>query len=696
MKPANALKILVCFFMLTGCAFVSQSVQLEIKRVEPLPPSPVSFLMAGAAKEDITPPPGMPLAGYSLWANDAKGFRTRLYARAVYLKSATGAPVALVQCDLLAGSVLLNQRVAELIADQTDIGIENLMIAGTHTHSGPGNFFDSNFYNDHASNAPGFHREYFEYLAQKIARAVIRAYQEKRPGKIASGKIQIWNLTRNRSLESYWANSNISQEKPPDIYQAVNPDLYLIRLDVQRDDGRYRPLAAISSFSIHGTAVPMQNNLYNGDVFAFIEREVEYGIKNHYQPTWDAVHAAFNGTHADNSPNYVRQGFPEARRIGTTIGKTAFDLFRSLDDKLKSDAVIRFETREIDLFSERCMDSICLCERPVVGSALAAGAEDGPSPVISKLPWLRQGSPRWFFTKSCQGHKRVLGGPLQYLILPKKDFPHQLLLQIIQIDDVLLIPLPFETTREAGDRIAKSCLKPTGKNHPSETNHVVVISCANGYFGYMTTPEEYRLQRYEGGHTLYGPQTQPFLSAHLSAMADGLTNRKIQTVWPDSWVYSLRTKDFSTPRQGASDLSRQIFKKPFFVAAGADEEPYWSFFWEDLPPHEMLWDRSVIRVEQSVDGLVWEPLEANGVPVDDRGYDVAVLCNDVIKQGTKGIYESRWHHPAVRKAADGKSMVYRFAVWPQAGQDWLYSSSFQAEIDAGRQSLWENYSAPTE
>lgn len=695
MKPANAFKILLCLLLLTGCAFLNESARLEIKRVEPQPSIPVSYLTAGAAKEDITPPPGMPLAGYSLWANDAKGFRTRLYARAVYLKSTAGTPVALVQCDLLAGSVLLNRRVAELIADQTDIGMENLMIAGTHTHSGPGNFFDNNFYNDHASNASGFHQDYFEFLSQKIARAVIRAYQDKRPAKIASGKIQLWNLTRNRSLESFLANANLPQEKPPDIYQAVNPDLYLIRVDVQRDDGRYRPLAAISSFSIHGTAVPMQNNLYNGDVFAFIEREVEYGIKNHYKTPWDAVHAAFNGTHADNSPNYVRQGFPEAQRLGTSVGKTAFDLFRSLDDKLKSDVVIRFATREVDLFSERCFEEICLCDRPVVGSALAAGADDGPSPVISKLPWLRQGSPRWFFTKSCQGHKRVLGGPLQYLILPKKDFPHQLFLQIIQIDDVLLIPLPFETTREAGARIAKACLSPTEKNNPKKINHVAVVSCANGYLGYMTTPEEYRLQRYEGGHTLYGPQTQPFLSAQISAMADGMTKENIQTTWPAAWFYDLRIKKISNKRM-VSDPSRKILKQPSFVAAGTDEEPYWSFLWEDLPPKEILWDQPVIRVEQSADGLVWEPFEVNGIPVDDSGYDVAVICTDVIKEGTKGIYESRWYNPAMEKTANGKSMMYRFAVWPRAGQDWLYSSSFQAEIDTGKQSLWENYSAQME
>src|SRR5690606_40527681 len=36
---------------------------------------------------------------------------------------------------------------------------------------------------------------------------------------------------------------------------------------------------------------------------------------------------------------------------------------------------------------------------------------------------------------------------------------------------------------------------------------------------YCTTPEEYGEQRYEGGHTLYGPATQPFVTAHAARLA---------------------------------------------------------------------------------------------------------------------------------------------------------------------------------
>jgi len=662
---------LALLFIFNGCT----SIQLEMSRQIPQQNTTNTGLMAGAAKADITPPPGMPLGGYSLMANYSKGFRTRLYAHVLYLKPASGRGVALVQCDFLAGSLLLNHRVAELVAKETDIGIDGLLIAGTHTHSGPGNFFDTNFYNNYASNASGFNPEYFDYLSKQIANAVIRAFKEKRPAKIATGKIQLGDATRNRSIKSYYANKNIAAKTPhPDIFEAINPDLYLIRVDVLDKDGQYYPLAAFSSFSIHGTTLPADNNLYNGDVFAYIEREVENGIKNNYKISWEPVHAAFNGTHGDNSPNYKVQNFVESRRIGTFIGQKALDLFRSMDEKLKDKATIKFAAKEIDLYSESCIDGTCLCERPVVGSALAAGADDGPS-ILSSLPWIRQGSPRWFFKNFCQGNKRTLGGPGQYLVLPKKDFPHQLFLQTIQIDDFLLIPLPFETTTESGVRIAAQCKDKIASEDKKDIQSFFVISVANGYYGYVTTPEEYGIQRYEGGHTLYGPQTQPFLGKQVGKLALEMGQNKIGNNFPEKWSYKLKAKRFYASKV-KNGTERKADSYPAFVDAATSDEPYWSFIWEDLPPHMILWGQTLVKIEESEDGITWKQVILKGQPLDDSGCDIAVILNEVINKGRTGIYETRWYNP-LAKPAGGKGNYYRFVILPQAGQDFLHSSPFR-------------------
>ena len=79
----------------------------------------VPRLLAGATEVDLTPPPGLPKAGYSANAHDGGGFRTRLRARVLHLR-AGAASVALVQCDLLGGSAVVQHLVARGIADHTE------------------------------------------------------------------------------------------------------------------------------------------------------------------------------------------------------------------------------------------------------------------------------------------------------------------------------------------------------------------------------------------------------------------------------------------------------------------------------------------------------------------------------------------------------------------------------------------------
>ena len=54
------------------------------------------------------------------WARDADGFRTRLKARAFYLKPVDGEPALVLQADLPASSLVLQRAVAERVASRTD------------------------------------------------------------------------------------------------------------------------------------------------------------------------------------------------------------------------------------------------------------------------------------------------------------------------------------------------------------------------------------------------------------------------------------------------------------------------------------------------------------------------------------------------------------------------------------------------
>lgn len=627
-------------------------------------------LVAGISKVDLTPPPGLPLAGYSKMAETEKGFRTRLYARIFYIRKDANEPVVLIQSDLLSGSLLIHHLLAERLASKTDISFGGIVFAGTHTHSAPANFYDNNFYNEFASNKPGFDKGWTEFVLDRLTSGVEEAYKSAKPAKIASGKTAIWGLTRNRSLDAYRANKNSGFEelKPEIQYQAINPDLVMIRIDAQDKDGRYKPLGAFSTFSVHGTTVPDSNDVANADVFAYPTRILEKKIRKDFKPSWDPIHALNNSTHGDNSPDYREdmQGFIESRRIGEAIGEEAVKLFDSLQNSLSTDANLSFNTREVDLYENQKIGDAEICDRPYVGTALTGGAEDGLTPVLNWLPFFAEGWPRWFLTGGCQGHKRIVGFKyLQPIVLPKSKFPHKLLLQSVKIADTLLLPVPFEVTKESGKRFVDEALKSSSQ----PIKNASVISCANGYFGYVTTAEEYTRQHYEGGHTLYGPGTQPFLQAHLADLTKNLPAAGGKESFPASWNYELDRSD-RYPETEKSEGVRELVDSPELILAEENLEKHWVFRYKDVGSSEISLHESLISIEYKEGASDWKELIQDGEPVDDKGVDIEIRKTSNSGKGM-AVYQVRWYNPE-----QNAKRKYRFVIHPRAGQAKFVSPEF--------------------
>ena len=140
LRVITRVAVLLAVCIAIGC---SSSINLEVRRATPLASERNTSLLAGVGRADITPRPGMPMAGYSANANYGKGFRTRPYARVIYLKSVDKGPVALVQCDLLTGSELVHRRVAELVALKLRFHRLQCMASGGHGQRGHGRAGDA-------------------------------------------------------------------------------------------------------------------------------------------------------------------------------------------------------------------------------------------------------------------------------------------------------------------------------------------------------------------------------------------------------------------------------------------------------------------------------------------------------------------------------------------------------------------------
>src|SRR6266481_9528217 len=250
-------------------------------------PRPVTgaVLQAGFARVDITPPPGVGLAGNGPEGAEARGVRLRLYARVLVLADRGGNRFALVVADLPISSSLLHCRVAALTARTDGIGVDRLVIAVTHTHAGPGHFFEAAGYNDQGSSVAGFDPVMVDSLTARIARAVHAAAADLRPARVAWGGRAVWGATRIRSLPAMLRNIPLPTalvDAPAGLaleYQLVDPELAMLRID-QRDSasGAFRPAGAFSIFAMHGTGNAPSNDLLDPDIQGLAERRLERHI----------------------------------------------------------------------------------------------------------------------------------------------------------------------------------------------------------------------------------------------------------------------------------------------------------------------------------------------------------------------------------------------------------------------------------
>lgn len=630
---------------------VPRRIRFEVPVAAPRPLPEVDGLLAGVAEVDITPPPGLPKAGYSANAHDGDGFRTRLRARVVHLRAGRSS-LALVQLDLLGGSSVLQHLVARRIAERTDIPLAGVWIGATHTHAGPGQFLGSDFYNTHASNRPGFDPAWTRFLVDRIAEAIVTAHDGRVPAVAAFGTGEVWGLTRNRSHDPHVRNETVTDKRtdPQRKWLAVNPRLDMLRVDAVTDDGT-RPLAAAVVFSIHGTGISQHAREYNADVWGYLTASLRGAIvETHGDGAADVVVGAMEGTHADVAPA-LRPGLAghrEAKRIGVGIAARAMELHEALGARLEADLPLDVGLAEIDLDLDRRVDGVELPARPAVGAALVAGAKENLTPVIHRIPPFRAGWPKRWGTDDAQGPKWVLGSRwLQPLVLPRRRFPRVLAVQVLRVGSTVLVGLPFEVTVEAGRRIEEQVASVVAERG---IDRVIVSSVVNEYWGYVTTAEEYGRQFYEGGHTLYGPNTQPFLAAHARRVADATVGSDVFRSGPARrrWDLAARRR-LAAPDAGAPRPDRHFVGRARFTDPTAEIDARWEQDWIDVEPAALLWHEPLVAVEMSDDdGTTWtRALCDDGTPADDAAWACQVQHLGSDDEG-RHRYRVRWFEPAHR------------------------------------------------
>ena len=593
---------------------------------------------------DITPPPGMPKAGHSKNAHDGNGFRTRLKARVIHLRSGTTS-VLLIAQDLLAGSALIQRRLAEQVADE--VPLRGIFLTATHTHAGPGQYSGSAFYNDWASNRPGFDPAYADFLVDRLVAAAREAIESRRPARAALGRTEVRGFTRNRSLGAHVRNRGVTDRRIEDQrrYLAIDPDLHLLRVDDA--DG---PMAAFTWFSIHGTGISHHDSSYNADVWSYLNGELADRVSavTGRRP----ISGAAVASHGDMTPA-VRPGmltFPEAERVGRGIGGAAATLHESLGAALTADLPLEAGLREIDLAAYPEVDGIQLAP-PRIGWAKTAGAAENTTPLIHLVPPFRAGLGRR--PRGPHGQKRIIGNldaAHSRLVAPDDRFPSVLPVQVLRFGEAAVIGLPFEVTVEAGRRVSAAAAEALG------AGDCWVSSLVGDHCDYLTTPEEYTAQYYEGASTLFGPRQQEFVAAVVRGLAADMSTTVVEEPLDRRFDFGVH---HYLARPTGADRAGPVCDLPRFVEATPREDAHWEMTYTDLPPGDLAWHEPLVRVEvETAQG--WLPASYDDRYVDDQGWRIGIVHRGRLHSGRHS-YVVRWFGPPL-----GLPLRHRFVLLDNA------------------------------
>jgi neutral ceramidase len=510
----------------------------------------------------------MGVAACAFEGQQVTGYRHRLYARALLVEDARGERLALLVVDLPLVSPLLHRLTADLTrAGASGIGADRLLLSATHTHAAPGNFFEVKQYNENAGAVTGYDQPWVDFLVERFAQAVDSAYADLQPARAAWGAARIEGVTRNRSLDAFALNP----EPRPGV---VDDTLRLLRIDqcLPAAGGREphcRPRGAWSVFAIHGTGNPAVNDLMDGDIHALVQRGLERHIDVLNDPArpdgfeLSGVHLFANGASGDVSPAYdpgsrcqafqkylpgsrpagprtppppeewhipkdaiescIEKGRESTEQIGGEIAEAATRLFDRLGDNRSGDFPI--ERSFTTLHLKHLEGPYALCDQPLTGTANWGGSEDSRTRLNGwKFLWTidsgieEGGAAINTRLAPCHGVKKIGMGWLQGVFVGEHGLPEYAQLTVARLGETLMAATPWELTTAVAARL-KQALRAAG---PDDIRGIAIVGLTNGYIQYAVTPEEYQAQNYEGGSTLYGPNTAPMIQDQLARLAASL------------------------------------------------------------------------------------------------------------------------------------------------------------------------------
>uniref|UniRef100_A0A673B393 Neutral ceramidase n=1 Tax=Sphaeramia orbicularis TaxID=375764 RepID=A0A673B393_9TELE len=484
--------------------------------------------------------------GYANPQQTAAGIHTRLYSRAFIVDDGR-TRVVFVSADV--GMVSQRLRLEVLQALQVKYGAlyrqDNVVLSGTHTHAGPAGYFQYTLF---MISSKGYIPSATAPLVDGIVKSIDIAHRNMKPGRIYRNRGDLDGSSRNRSPHSYLNNPEDERHR---YKENTDKQVLVLKFTDMDGDG----LGMLSWFAVHAVSMNYTNRMVSSDNMGYASYLLEKDKNVGALPGQGSFVAGFSSSNlGDVSPNtqgpvcvnsglscdYLNSSCPvggskvcqafgpgqdmfdSTRIIGENIYRKAKELYASASQEVTGRLFSSHQWVDMsNVTVDNGTHTVSTC-KPALGHSFAAGTTDGGGD-LNFTQGAVDGDPFWDGirdallgepsnqTQECHRPKPILfsTGEMNW---PVPWHPRIVDVQILMIGSVAVVAVPGEMTTMAGRRLrdaVKQELQPNGAFRDTE---VVIAGLSNVYTHYITTYEEYQVQRYEGASTIYGPHT---LSAYL-------------------------------------------------------------------------------------------------------------------------------------------------------------------------------------
>jgi len=341
--PQNTtlLFLALCYFLptLSSPCHASPTTQQQTDEQSLDKQQPTRQLQAGAHSQNINPKSLPVWISGNIAAIQADRIVDPLFARALVLDLPPHQPIAICVVDSLGVPAHIVDQAKKIVADQTPLRPDHILVSATHSHSAPA-----------AMGAHGTptQSEYAHELPHWIAQSIITAYQKRIPaqaGYTTANADQFiycrrWLMEPGHAggvqfsgRDSNTVAMNPGHDNPFKIRQTSDVDRSIPILFVKSTEGT--PLALLASFSTHYAGAPAISSDYFGVVSKALARQLRPESPDSF------VGIMANGTSGDTNcidfsrPNkpftYHEVGQYVASRILDALPNAQFDLNPTLN-----------------------------------------------------------------------------------------------------------------------------------------------------------------------------------------------------------------------------------------------------------------------------------------------------------------------------------------------------------------------------